>query len=158
MSVYIAAVTNAVVCKCVNDELVTWVMRCVGHNIVLVGRVLMCTTESASLANTPRSSCIFVRVVGTDCILLMPLHTSVSWMSRGRLNIFVQRFGSLSDPNRYMKMFTRPRDIQDTLECNGIRRTPSVPITQTKMLLLLGEFAKDALSEVHINTRPTSIT
>ena len=55
-------------------------------------------------------------------------------------------------------MFTRPQDIQDILECNGIRRTPSVPITQTKMQLLLGEFVKDALSEVHINTRRTSIT
>ena len=54
-------------------------------------------------------------------------------------------------------MFTRPRAIQDTLVCNGIRRIPLVPTTRTKMQLLLGVFAKDALSVVHINTRPTSI-
>ena len=54
MSIYIAAVANAVVRKCVNDELLTWVVRCVGHNIMLVGRVLMCTTESASLRSEER--------------------------------------------------------------------------------------------------------
>ena len=89
MSVYRAAVTNAVMCKGVDYELLTWVVRCVGHNVMLVGWVLMCTTESASLADTARSSCIFVCVVGTDCLLLMPLHSSVTWMSRGRMNIFV---------------------------------------------------------------------
>ena len=46
----------------------------------------------------------------------------------------------------------RSEDIQATLECNGIRRTQSVQITQTKMQLLLAVFAKDALSVVHINT------
>ena len=53
-------------------------------------------------------------------------------------------------------MFTRPRAIQDTLVCNGIRRTQSVQTTQTKMQLLLEVFAKDALSVVHINTQPIS--
>ena len=97
MSVYKSIVTNAVMRKGVNDELLTWVMRRIGHNIMLVGRVLMCTSESASLANSPWSSCIFVCVVSTDGVLLMSLHTSVSWMSRGRVNIFIQRFGSDSD-------------------------------------------------------------
>ena len=97
MSVYKSIVANAVMRKGVNDELLTWVMRRVWHNVMLVGRVFMCTTESASLTNSSRSSCIFVRVVGTDCVLLMPLHTSVPWMSRGRVNIFIQRFGSYSD-------------------------------------------------------------
>ena len=55
-------------------------------------------------------------------------------------------------------MFMRPRDIQVTLECSGIRRRQSVPTTQTKMQLLLAVSAKDALSVVHISTQPTSIT
>ena len=56
------------------------------------------------------------------------------------------------------KMFTCPRYIQDTLVCNGIRRTQSVQTTQIKMQLLLEVFAKDALSVVHINTQPISTT
>ena len=89
MSIDIAAVTNAVMCKDVDYELLTWVVRCVGHDVMLSCWILMGTIESASLADTARSSCIFVRVVGTDCVLLMPLYSSVTRMSRGRMNIFV---------------------------------------------------------------------
>ena len=82
MSINIAAVTNAVMCKGVDYELLAWVVRCVGHDVMLVCWILMCTSKSASLADTARSSCIFVRVVGTGCVLLMPLHSSVTRMSR----------------------------------------------------------------------------
>ena len=48
MSIHISTVRNTVVCECINDELLIWVMWCVGHDIVLICGVLMCTTEEAS--------------------------------------------------------------------------------------------------------------
>ena len=90
MGVYIAAVTNAVVCKCVNYELLTWVMRLVGHYVMLIGWVLMCTTQSATLTYTSWSSRIFICIVGSNGVLLVPLHSSITWISSGSMHIFIQ--------------------------------------------------------------------
>ena len=75
-----AAVTNAVMCKGVDYELLAWVVRCVGHDIMLVCWILMDTSKDTTLVDTTRSSCIFIRVIGTNCVLLMPLHSSVTRM------------------------------------------------------------------------------
>ena len=89
MSIDKTAVTHAVMRKGVYYELLAWVVRCVGHDVMLVCWVLMCASKSASLADTTRSSCIIVRIIGTNCVLLVPLHSSVTWMSGGRMDIFV---------------------------------------------------------------------
>ena len=89
MSINKAAVTHAVMRKDVYYELLAWVVRCVGHNEMLVCWILMGTAKSASLADTTRSSRIFVREIDTNCVFLVPLHSNVTRMSRGRMNIFV---------------------------------------------------------------------
>ena len=89
MSTDKTAVTHAVMRKGDNYELQAWVMRCAGHDVMLICWILMCASKSASLADTMRSSCIFVRVISTNCILLVPLHSSVTRMSCGRMNILV---------------------------------------------------------------------
>ena len=89
MSINKAAVTHAVTRKDVYNELLAWVVRCVGHNEILVCWILMGTAKSASLADTTRSSRIIVREIDTNCVFLVPLHSNVTRMSRGRMNIFV---------------------------------------------------------------------
>ena len=89
MSINKSAVTHAVMRKDVYYELLAWVVRCVGYNVMLVCWILMGTVKSASLVDTTRSSRIFVREIDTNCVFLVPLHSNVTRMSRGRMNIFV---------------------------------------------------------------------
>ena len=89
MSINKTAVTQAVMRMSVYYELLAWVVRCVGHDVTLTSWVLMCASKSASLADTTRNNFIFVRIIGTNCVLLVPLHSSVTRMSCGRMNIFV---------------------------------------------------------------------
>ena len=73
MSTDKTAVTHAVMRKGDYYELQALVRRCVGYDAMLICWILMCASKSASLADTTRSSCIFVRVIGTNwchCILV----------------------------------------------------------------------------------------
>ena len=57
---------------------------------MLVSGILVRTAKGTSLADAHRSSCVFIRIVGSDCVFLVPLHTRVLWMSSRGMCIFIQ--------------------------------------------------------------------
>ena len=86
---HIFTMANAVMGKCIDNELLSGVMRFIRHHIMLVSGILMRTTKGASLADTSGSSCVFICIVGSNCVLLVPLHTSVAGMSSRGMHIFI---------------------------------------------------------------------
>ena len=65
-------------CKGIDEELLTRVVCDSRLNIVLISRALVSTTECTTLTYTSGSCCVLVCVVSSNSVLLVPSHTNIS--------------------------------------------------------------------------------
>ena len=85
------------VCEGIDDALLTRVVCDSLFNIVLISRILVSTAECTTLTYTSGSCYIFVCVVSSNSILLMPSHTNISRVAGRGMDIFIERLRMDSD-------------------------------------------------------------
>ena len=79
------------VCEGIDDKLLTRVVCDSRFIIVLISRILVSTAECTTLTYSSGSCCVFVCVVSSNSVLLVPLHTNISRVAGRGMDIFIER-------------------------------------------------------------------
>ena len=79
------------VCEGIDNELLTRVVCDSGLNIVLISRILVSTADCTTLTYSSGSCCVFVCVVSSNSVLLVPSHTNISRVAGRGIDIFIER-------------------------------------------------------------------